>query len=228
MKKILLVEDDKKLASLIQSYLIEQGYHVTHEVRGDKAVYRIIKNQPDIVILDIALPGLDGLQVCASIRPEYRGMILMLTISENNDTQILGLNSGADDYVIKPILPKVLAARLEALSRRNQLDILVKDYKFGTLQINLLNHAVTLAGKAISLKPKEFELLKFLAANADKIVDRDSIMLALNGTHYDGNNRNIDLRISYLRKKLLDDNDNPFRIKTIRSKGYIFLSGTWN
>ena len=118
MTSILLVEDNKKLADYIQTYLKGLGYTVSQETRGDKAVYRILKDQPDIVILDILLPGFNGIQVCQSVRAHYRGMILMLTALGEDEDQISGLSSGADDYVVKPIDPKVLAARVDALKRR--------------------------------------------------------------------------------------------------------------
>jgi len=227
MVKILLVEDDKRLAKLIQSFLLEKGYEVAHEIRGDKAVFRIIREDPDIVILDIMLPGLDGIQVCQSVRGSYNGMVLMLTALDDDETQITGLNIGADDYINKPIEPRVLAARIEALIRRNKPTDKISQLQFGTLKIDLITRAVTLNGKPISLKPKEYELLVFLANNADKVVNRDNIMQALRGTNYDGVDRTIDLRISYLRKKLKDNPENLKRIKTIRNLGYIFISNAW-
>ncbi len=228
MTTILLVEDNKKLAKYIQNYLQEKGYAVTHEVRGDKAVYQILKNQPDIVILDVMLPGFDGVQVCQSVRADYQGMILMLTALGENQDQISGLVNGADDYVVKPIEPAVLVARLEALKRRNRLPVPQNELNFGCLSLNLVKRLVTLSGENIILKPLEFELLAFLAKNADIVVNRENIMQALRGTSYDGIDRTIDLRISYLRKKLGDNITDPYRIKTIRSKGYVLISTAWN
>ncbi|MGD9108719.1 MAG: response regulator [Gammaproteobacteria bacterium] len=228
MTKILLVEDDEQLAKLIQSFLIELGYSVNCEYRGDKAIFRIIREQPDIVILDIMLPGLDGIQVCQSIRGSYNGMVVMLTALDDDETQIAGLNIGADDYINKPIEPRVLAARLDALIRREKRIKKITELEFGRLKINLITRVVMLNNQQISLKPKEYELLIFLANNADKVVNRDNIMLALRGTHYDGIDRTIDLRISYLRKKLKDNLENPLRIKTVRNLGYVFISNAWD
>jgi len=228
MTKILLVEDDERLAKLIQSFLVELGYSVNCESRGDKAVFRIIREQPDIVILDIMLPGLDGIQVCKSIRASYSGIVVMLTAMDDDETQISGLNIGADDYINKPIEPRVLAARLKALIRRDKKTKKITELNFGKLKINLITRVVTLNDQQISLKPKEYELLVFLANNADKVVNRDNIMLALRGTHHDGVDRTIDLRVSYLRKKLQDNIENPQRIKTVRNFGYIFISSSWN
>ncbi len=227
MTRILLVEDNKKLADYIQTYLKGLGYTVSQEARGDKAVYRILKDQPDIVILDILLPGFNGIQICQSVRAHYSGMILMLTALGQEEDQILGLNSGADDYVVKPIDPKVLAARVEALNRRQRTAAPPQQLNFGALRIDLVQRTVTLSGESIELKPTEFELLAFLAQNADKTLNRENIMQALRGTSYDGIDRTIDLRISYLRKKLGDNINEPFRIKTVRAKGYVLISSAW-
>lgn len=228
MVHILLVEDNKKLALSIQTYLQENGYSVTHETRGDKAVYHILKHQPDIVILDVMLPGFDGVQVCQSVRGDYRGMILMLTALDTDQDQIEGLTSGADDYVVKPIEPKVLLARLQALQRRQHQPVQLKELVFGKLHLNIIERIVTLSGARIELKPLEFELLVFLAKNADRIVNRENIMQALRGVSFDGIDRTIDLRISYLRRKLQDNIEEPYRIKTVHAKGYIFISTAWN
>lgn len=228
MTSILLVEDNKKLSDYIQAYLKNLGYTVAQESRGDKAVYRILKDQPDIVILDILLPGFNGVQVCQSVRAHYHGMVLMLTALGEDEDQIAGLSSGADDYVVKPIDPKVLAARVYALQRRKQTLAKPRELIFGKLEIDLVQRTVTLSGKCVELKPTEFELLAFLAQNADKVVSRENIMQALRGVSYDGIDRTIDLRISYLRKKLDDNIAEPFRIKTVRVQGYIFLSSAWS
>lgn len=225
---ILLVEDNKKLASYIKTYLEKLGYVVSHELRGDKAVFRILKDQPDLVILDVMLPGFNGVQLCQSVRADYKGMILMLTALGEDENQISGLVSGADDYVVKPVDPKVLAARIEALSRRNRPVVEKTEIVFGNLNIDLIKRIVTLSNTQVPLKPLEFELLAFLAKNADSVVNRENIMQALRGTSYDGIDRTIDLRISYLRKKLHDPIEEPYRIKTIRGKGYVLISSVWD
>lgn len=224
---ILLVEDNKKLAHYITAYLQGLGYQVAHELRGDRAVHRILSEQPDLVILDIMLPGFDGMQVCQSVRVDYRGMILMLTALGSDEDQVAGLSYGADDYVVKPIEPKVLAARIEALQRRNRPLPPKLLLQFGELAIDLAARVVTLGGETIPLKPLEFELLAFLAKNADRPVNRENIMQALRGISFDGVDRSIDLRISYLRNKLRDNATEPYRIKTVRSKGYVLVSNAW-
>jgi len=226
--RILLVEDDIKLSQLIAEYLPLHGYAVNCESQGDKAVYRILHENYFLVILDINLPGLSGLQICKLIRKDFSGLILMLTASENEDNQIIGLEIGADDYVQKPIHPKVLLARIQALARRiNQPTLPVKQLQFGELSIDLVKRLVILQNEIIDLSEKEFDLLALLATNAGICLSRDNIMQALRGINHDGLNRIIDLRISYLRHKLKDNANVPYRIMTLRGKGYVFQPDAW-
>jgi two-component system OmpR family response regulator/two-component system response regulator RstA len=229
MKKILLVEDDKKLSKLIAEYLTNHGYAVKCERQGDKAVYQIINQDYFLVILDINLPGLDGLQICKLVRKSFNGFILMLTARAADDDHVNGLEFGADDYITKPIHPKVLLARIDALSRRVTISAAAQDtLTFGKLSIDLERHEVKFKDKLIDLKPKEFDLLVLLATNPGKVLTRDNIMNAMRGIDYDGIDRSIDLRISYLRHKLDDNIDQPYRIKTIRNRGYVFQVDAWS
>jgi DNA-binding response OmpR family regulator len=229
VKKILLVEDDAKLSKLVIEYLTKQGLSVNWEPRGDKAIYRILHEDYFLVILDINLPGIDGLQVCKTVRNDYSGFILMLTARAADEDHITGLEYGADDYINKPIHPKVLLARINNLTRRDKLSAAsITKLTFGKLIIDLKNRVVKLNSTAIDLKPTEFDILALLALNAGKSLTRDSIMRTLRGVDYDGVDRTIDLRISYLRKKLRDNIKNPYRIKTIRNKGYILLPDAWS
>jgi DNA-binding response OmpR family regulator len=229
MEKILLVEDDRKLAGLITEYLGNHGFIVQTEARGDKAVYRILHERYSLIILDINLPELDGLQVCKLIRKDFSGFILLLTAREADEDHITGLEFGADDYINKPIHPKVLLARIHALGRRSKPQMaIIKQLVFGELLIDLEKREVKLKSKIVDLKPREFDLLSFLALNAGKSLSRDNIMRALRGVDYDGIDRTIDLRISYLRKKLNDNIIAPYRIKTVRNQGYVFISDAWS
>lgn len=230
MKRILLVEDDKKLSHLISEYLSKQGFFINCELRGDKAVYRILHENYSLIILDINLrSAIDGLQICKLVRKDFHGFILMLTASEADDDHITGLNYGADDYINKPIHPKVLLARINTLFRRSKpQDPTLNQLTFGTLSIDLAKREVTLKNNIIELKPSEFDLLTLLAINAGTSLTRDNIMNALRGIDYDGIDRIIDLRISYLRTKLNDNPDEPFRIKTLRGKGYVFQPDAWD
>ncbi|HAT8183604.1 TPA: response regulator [Legionella pneumophila] len=224
---ILLVEDNLKLVKYLKKMLTDEGYHVTTESQGDKAAYRIIREQPDLVILDIMLPGMNGEQICETVRDEYRGKILMLTALNTEQNEVTSLKLGADDYVTKPVKEEVLKARIAALLRRPNLIAESKKIQFDNLIIDLIKKNVSYSGKIIDLSPSEYELLTLLAKNADTVLSRDNIVHALRGREYDGVDRSIDLKISRLRKMLGDDIHNPYRIKTIYGKGYLFLSDSW-
>lgn len=224
---ILLVEDNKKLAKYLKRSLAAEGYAVSTESRGDIAAYRIIREQPDLVILDIMLPGMSGDKICQTVRDEYQGKILMLTAINTIQDEISNLNQGADDYLTKPLQEEVLKARLAALLRRPKLTDVSYTIQLDTLEVNLLKKEVKLLGKTVDLSPSEYELLALLVKNADSILSRDTITYALRGHEYDGVDRSIDLNISRLRKLLSDDVSKPYRIKTVYRKGYTLLSDTW-
>lgn len=226
-KSILLVEDNEKLANFIKHILIETGYEVDIEARGDKGAYRIIKDRPDLVVLDIMLPEMDGKQICRTVRNDYSGKILMLTALKDVDSEVVSLNLGADDYLTKPVEEAVLLAHIAALFRRPNLVEKIDHIQFGALSIDLIQATVFLSGNPIDLSPSEFELLALLAKNANHCLNRDNIMYALRGREYDGVDRSIDLRISYLRKKLGDDTQKPHKIKTTHGRGYTLISTAW-
>ena len=221
---LLLVEDDVRLARLVQEYMEQHAFTVKVERRGDTAVQRIIDDQPDLVILDLMLPGLDGMDVCRQVRSQYRNPILMLTARDEDIDQVLGLELGADDYVIKPVKPRVLLARIQNLLKRfNPEPETRTSFTIGELHISSKTREATLSGKPLSLSSQEFELLYLLASNAGTILSRDDILSTLSGIEYDGLDRSVDIRIARLRKLLMDDPANPRFIKTVRSVGYLFL-----
>jgi two-component system OmpR family response regulator len=232
--RILLVEDDERLAGLTAEYLSRNDFTVAIEGRGDTAEHRIISEQPDLVILDIMLPGKDGFEVCRAVRPSYRGVILMLTARDEDFDQILGLEMGADDYIAKPVQPRVLLARIKALLRRmpggngDTASGSAEEKVFGQFRISQATRTATLAGQPIDLTTAEFDLLWLLASHAGNVLSRDDLLQELRGIGFDGLDRSIDARISRLRKKLNDDPDNPTRIKTVRGKGYLFSKHDWN
>ena len=233
VQRILLVEDDARLSALIQEYLEKESMQVAIENRGDKASERIIAEQPDLVILDLMLPGRDGLSICKDVRLQYHGPILMLTALTEDIDQVVGLELGADDYVTKPVLPRVLLARIRSLLRRipangNRIKDTTDNLEFGKLCINRKNHAVYLNKILIDVSTSEFELLWFLASHAGEIVGREKIIESLRGIDYDGQDRSVDIGISRLRKKLGDNSAQPYRLKTIRAKGYLFVADAWN
>lgn len=224
---ILLVEDNNKLAKLLASRLNAAGYSVRIEHRGDNAVYRILHEQPDLLILDIMLPGLDGKQICQTVRNEYKGKILMLTALDDEHSEVASLDNGADDYLTKPVKENILKAHIAALLRRPSLIEPVSLLQFGRLIINLSRKHAKLDDNAIALSPSEFDLLALLASNHDTTLSRDTITRSLHGREYDGIDRSIDVRIANLRKLLHDTNGKHKRIKTVHGKGYLFDSSAW-
>lgn len=224
--RILIVEDDERLATLTQDYLRKNGLEVAIEMDGTQAIERIIKEQPDLVVLDVMLPGTDGLAVCREVRANYHNPILMLTARTDDMDQVLGLEMGADDYVAKPAQPRVLLARIRALLRRSETvpsDEVPHRLEFGDLVIDNGGRSVTLNGELVDFTSAEYDLLWLLASNAGKILSRENIFERLRGIEYDGQDRSIDVRISRIRPKIGDDPENPKRIKTVRSKGYLFV-----
>jgi DNA-binding response OmpR family regulator len=233
--RILLVEDDARLANLIKAYLEKQGLTVDIEGRGDSGLERILAEQPDLVILDLMLPGLDGLSVCRQVRRDYTGPILMLTAREDDTDQIVGLEIGADDYVKKPVEPRVLLARIRAIIRRFGIgqeggrDIgNVKELVFGILHLKQGSQTVTLGGLAVDLTSNEFTLLWALAQNGGRIMNRETLFQLTRGIGYDGLDRSVDIAISRLRKKLGDHTAKPWRIKTVWGQGYLFVKDAWD
>jgi len=232
--KLLLIEDDIRLAELIRDYIEQQGFYVKMQHRGDQAVTEINPQKTDIIILDLMLPGLNGLQVCQQIRQNFDGPILILTAKNSDIDHVMGLELGADDFVTKPIEPPVLLARLRALMRRYQQGTnLVKktgqidELHFGALSLNRNAQQVSLDHQIIELTTQEFSLLWLLAKNAGEILSRDHIFTSLRGIEYDGFDRSVDVRISHLRKKLKDHTEQPKRLKTVWGKGYLFVADAW-
>jgi len=231
--RILIVEDDERLATLTKDYLESNGLQVSVEGDGSRAIERIKSEQPDLVVLDLMLPGEDGLAVCRIVRPHYSGPILMLTARTEDLDQVLGLEMGADDYVAKPVRPRVLLARIRALLRRvkekaeSSNDIQdegsAKRLTFGNLVVDSSMREAWLDGNSIDLTSAEFDLLWLLSSSAGHVLTREEIFHQLRGIEYDGQDRSIDVRVSRIRPKVGDDPINPRRIKTVRSKGYLFV-----
>jgi len=226
---VLLVEDDVRLSELVSRYLETSGMRVTAVARGDGVLDLVRQNPPDVIILDLGLPGEDGFAVCRQLRPAYRNPILILTARDNDIDHVLGLELGADDYVIKPVEPRVLLARINALLRRSRagVETASRTLRFGRLAINLTAHSVVLNGQPIDLSRNEFELLAHLAAHAGEIQSRDALFRSLYSREYDGVERILDIRVSRLRRKLGEDAEHSERIKTIWGAGYLFVPDAW-
>ncbi|GAP74919.1 transcriptional regulatory protein RstA [Pseudoalteromonas sp. SW0106-04] len=229
MANILLVEDDLALQELTRDYLQQNNLHVAVLSRGDEVMDYLSKHKVDLMILDVMLPGKDGFTVCREVRDKYALPILMLTAKGEDFDQVIGLELGADDYVIKPAEPRVLLARITALLRRTQeQDKSVQSVIFGELKIDKNSRIVTLKGQEVSLTSHEFELLWLLASNAGDVLSREYVHEQMIGRQYDGLDRTVDVRISRLRKKLGDNSDKPYRIKTVWGQGYLFVSDAWS
>lgn len=230
MSKILLVEDDLRLAALIEKFLQQNNFSVTVLNSGEHAAEYILANQPDLVILDIMLPKVDGFSICRLVRKAYDRPIIFLTAKDSDFDHILGLEIGADDYIIKPVVPHVLLAHINVVLRRANKPSTVepKILTIGQLVINKKARSVHLAEQEVILTSHEFELLWLLAINPGEAQSRDYIHKKMLGRDYDGLDRSVDVRISRLRKKLNDDLDNPYKIKTIWGKGYLFSASAWH
>lgn len=238
MNTLVFVEDDAEVGSLIAAYLAKHDLNVIVEPRGDKAEEVIASIQPNLVLLDIMLPGKDGMSICRDLRGKYAGPIVLLTSLDSDMNHILALELGACDYILKTTPPAVLLARLRLHLRQNELtqqskgiqDSVLKMHStlcFGSLSIDPINRSVLLAGEEIVLSTADFELLWELATHAGQIMDRDALLMNLRGVNYDGLDRSVDVAVSRLRKKLLDNAAEPYRIKTIRNKGYLFAPHAW-
>ena len=223
--RLLLVEDDERLADLLGTYLEQAGFFVDREDNGLRASRRIVLEQPDAVVLDVGLPGIDGLEVCRRVRDEYAGVILMLTARGDDLDQVLGLELGADAYVTKPTSPRVLVARLKALLRRVQGEWGEPErQEVGSLRIDRSTHQAWLNQEPMNLSTREFELLWLLVSKTGKVISREAIQDALE-QDIDVGGRAVDMMISRLRQRLGDDPQQPTWIRTIRGRGYLFQAG---
>ena len=228
---ILLIEDDARLAELTATYLGQNGLRVSVEARGDRALERFEQERPRLVLLDLLLPGKDGLSICRELRQAHSVPILILTARDTEFDHVIGLESGADDYVMKPVEPMVLLARVRALLRRAERSEpngeRRPDLHLGALRISETSREVWLQGRPVPLTTQEFELLSLLAKRAGELVSRDEVFRSMRGIDYDGLDRSIDGRVSKLRRKLGDHAAAPTRIKTVWGKGYLLVPDAW-
>jgi len=225
--KILVVDDEKSIVRLVTFNLEKEGFHTLVANNGNEALAKITAEQPDLVILDLMLPGLDGLEVCRRVRQEGLPVaVIMLTAKDQEIDRVLGLELGADDYITKPFSPRELVARVKAVLRRTS----TREEKsqpgeriiIGPLTIDAARYEVKLGGKQVELTPKEFELLESLARNAGKVMTRDALLNSIWDYTYDGDTRIVDVHVSHLREKIEANPKNPVYIKTVRGVGYKF------
>ena len=227
MFRVMLVEDDARLAELVTEYL--SGYEFAVEVvtRGDTALERFREIAPDAVVLDLMLPGLDGMVVCRQLRELSEVPILILTAREDSYDEVSGLEQGADDFVNKPVQPRVLLARLRALMRRasNKPGADGQALVFGALSIVPTDRQVSWRGEPCILSNTEYKLLLVLAESAGQVLSRDALLKKMRGIEFDGLDRSIDNSISKLRRKF-DDTESE-KIKTVWGEGYLFSPSAW-
>ncbi|SEE56490.1 response regulator transcription factor [Pseudomonas coleopterorum] len=232
MTGILLVEDDEALAELIASYLQRFGYDVSVVHRGDQALDALHRHRPDLVVLDLMIPGLDGLQVCRLIRQHDAELpIIMLTARHDSDDQILGLETGADDYVAKPCEPRVLLARIRTLLRRSahgEQPSEAKRIVLGQLTLDLAERQVQWRSQRVDLSSGEYNLLVILARHTGDVLSRDQLIHELRGIEFNGIDRSVDVAISKLRRKFEENPSDPQRIKTVWGKGYMLSRREWD
>jgi DNA-binding response OmpR family regulator len=229
-RKVLLVEDDQSLAESLRYNLIREGYSVTWSADGEDAVAQAKVKDPDLVILDLMLPKLDGFEVCRRIRRERNVPILVLSARDDELDKVVGLELGADDYVTKPFGLKELMARVRAMLRRSEIaaseqqagDADRKTLTAGNLTVDVERHQVTRGDQQINLTPKEFELLVYLMRNRGIVVTRDVLLDKIWGYEFAGDTRTIDVHVRWLRSKIEETPNQPTRIVTVRGLGYKF------
>ncbi|WDE14543.1 winged helix-turn-helix domain-containing protein [Thalassomonas haliotis] len=230
-KKVLLVQADRQFSRVVAEMLTFEGFEVLQEFHGDNVQYQVSHYQPDLVILDVLLPGHCGLALCRELRREYNGQLLFLSSKASDIDQVLGLEVGADAYVVKPVALRVLLAKIKAMFRwqyQQQTAMPAQEVCCGELTLCRTSRQVHLYRQALELTGQEFDLLWLLASRAGEVQDRNVIYQLVAGRDYDGLDRSIDVRVSRLRKKLHDDLKRPFRIKTVRGQGYLLVPDAWN
>jgi len=222
-KKILVIDDDQKLNLLLSEYLAKFGFTVITSTHPREGLKTLKKEMPDLVILDLMLPDMDGFEVCKAIRRDFTVPIIMLTARGEVSDRIVGLELGADDYLPKPFEPRELVARIQTILRRSQTDMKREFKRFGELTIDFTRRQVTIGEQPVDLTTAEFEILKIFVKRPGMALSRQQILDLLWDIKWDVENRSIDVLVSRLRQKLGDDPKNPRYIKTIWGAGYMFM-----
>ncbi len=222
-KRILVVDDDVKTVELVKLYLNRDGYKVLTAYDGVEALRLARESQPDLIVLDLMLPGVDGLEVCRTLRAESDVPIIMLTAKTTEQDKLTGLDLGADDYVTKPFSPRELAARVRTVLRRLPGERGPAEIKHGELTVNFRKYEASIAGRSLNLTPVEFKLLGVLVKEPGRVFSRGQLIEKALGYDFDGFDRTIDVHILNLRRKLEPDPNHPRYIKTVYGAGYKFL-----
>lgn len=232
--KILVVEDEISLQETLAYNLKRQGYEVETASTGDAALSQARLSRPDLIVLDVMLPGIDGFEVCRILRQEMNTPVLMLTARDDEIDRVVGLEVGADDYMIKPFSMRELVARVKAMLRRVRLvreEVVASAaaapppqqmLAFDNLVLDLTRREVRMDGQVLTMKPKEFELLLFFAQHRGQVLSREFILERVWGWNYIGDGRTVDVHIRWLREKIEKDPGTPSRLVTVRGAGYMF------
>jgi DNA-binding response OmpR family regulator len=221
-KRVLVVDDDAKTVELVKLYLNRDGYRVLTAYDGVEALRLAREGHPDLIVLDLMLPGVDGLEVCRTLRGESDVPIIMLTARTTDEDKLSGLGLGADDYVTKPFSPRELAARVRAVLRRLPGERGPDEIKYGQLTVNFIKHEASLAGSPLNLTEIEFKLLGVLGKEPGRVFSRAQLIEQALGYDFEGFDRTIDVHILNLRRKLEADPSHPRYIKTVYGAGYKF------
>lgn len=223
-QKILIVDDEENICELVRLYIEKDGFEAVIANDGNEAIAKFNTEKPDLILLDIMLPLKDGWQVCREIRTQSNVPIIMLTAKGETFDKVLGLELGADDYVVKPFEPKELIARIRAVLRRsnvNEEPASEDELRFDGLRINQSTYEVYIDDKKVEMPPKEFELLYFLAKNTNKVFTRDQLLDEIWGYEFFGDSRTVDVHIKRIREKI-DGDDRVWSLKTVWGVGYKF------
>lgn len=225
--KILVVDDEASVRSLVRSYLVREGYDVIEAENGADALKRARTEHPDLVVLDLMIPEIDGLEVCRILRSEMDIFILMLTARTEETDKLLGLGLGADDYLTKPFSPRELVARVKAILRRRQGDTMpaASMVRAGQIEIDTSRHVATVSGKVLDLTAREFEILSMLASRPGMVFTREKLLEMVWGSDFYGDSRVVDVHVAKLRKKLEEDPAHPRYLITVRGVGYKLETG---
>jgi len=219
-KKVLVVDDDVKTVELVKLYLNRDGYRVLTAYDGTEALRLAREGHPDLIVLDLMLPGIDGLEICRTLRGESDVPIIMLTAKTTDQDKLIGLDLGADDYVTKPFSPRELAARVRVVLRRLPGERGPDEIKHGELTVSFLRHEASLAGRSLNLTTVEFKLLGVLAKEPGRVFSRVQLIDEALGYDFEGFDRTIDVHILNLRRKLEPDPSHPKYLKTVYGAGY--------
>ena len=223
-KRVLLIDDDERLNALLTKYLSRFGFAVRAATHPEQGLRALRSDPPDVVILDVMLPDVDGFTLCRKIRESSRVPVVMLTARGDVTDRIVGLELGADDYLPKPFEPRELLARMQAILRRGDADTHER-LRLGDLDVNWAKRSAHMSGRDLGLTSAEFELLGLLVRNRGRVLSRDRIINETRGIDWEAFDRSIDVLISRLRQKLGDDPKHPTFIRTVRSAGYLFIGG---